>query len=197
MDAVQGADELHAREIAAAQLRRHGLQLRAVEHAHDGRLDHVAEVVAESDLVAAELARLAVEIAAAHARAEVARRLLDAARDIENVRLEDRDRDVQQRCVALDLLPVDGVVARIHDEVDDLERHVAVPLQQLQELGHEHGVLAAGDAHRDPVAGGDEFVLLDGGDERRPEPLVIGLLDAALDQLIGFELSAHVDRSRL
>lgn len=27
-------------------------------------------------------------------------------------------------------------------------------------------------------------------------PLVIGLLDAALDLLIGFELSAHVDRSR-
>ena len=49
------------------------LQLRAVEHAHDGRLDHVAEVVAKGDLVAAELARLAVEIAAAHTRAEVAR----------------------------------------------------------------------------------------------------------------------------
>ena len=154
-------------------------------------------MVAEGDLVAAELARLAVEIAAAHARAEIAWRLLDAARDIENVRLEDRDRDMQQRCVALDLLPVDGVVARIHDEVDDLERHVAVPPQQLQELGHEHGVLAAGDARGDPVAGRDEFVLLDGGDERRPEPLVIGLLDAALDLLIGFELSAHVVRSRL
>ena len=27
VDAVHGADELHAREIAAAQLRRHGLQL--------------------------------------------------------------------------------------------------------------------------------------------------------------------------
>lgn len=104
---------------------------------------------------------------------------------------------MQQRCVALDLLPVDGVVAWVHDEVDDLERHVAVPLQQLQELGHEHGVLAAGDARGDPVAGRDEVVLLDGGDERRPEPLVIGLLDAALDLLIGFELSAHVDRSRL
>ena len=55
---------------------------------------------------------------------------------------------MQQRRVALDLLPVDGVVAWVHDEIDDFERHVAVPLQQLQELGHEHGVLAAGDAHR-------------------------------------------------
>ena len=90
--------------------------------------------MAKGDLVAAELARLAVEIAAAHARAEIAWRLLDAARDIENIRLEDRDWDVQQRCVALDLLPVDGVVAWVHDEVDDFERHVAVPLQQLQEL---------------------------------------------------------------
>ena len=151
----------------------------------------------QRNLVASQLLVLAVQVAPAHARAEIAWRLLDAARDIENVRLEDRDRDMQQRCVALDLLPVDGVVARIHDEVDDLERHVAVPLQQLQELGHEHGVLAAGDAHRDPVAGGDEVILLDGGDERRPEPLVIGLLDAALDQLIGFELSAHVVRSCL
>ena len=178
------------------KFRRHGLQLRAVEHTHDGRLDHIAEVVAEGDLVAAELARLAVEIAAAHPRAEVTRRLVNAARDLENVRGEDRDRDVQQRCVLLDFLAVDGVVAGVHDKIDDLERHVAVALQQLQELGHEHGVLSTGDARGDAVAGRNEVVLLDGRDERRPEPLVIGLLDAALDLLIGFELSAHVDRSR-
>ena len=173
------------------------LQLRAVEHTHDGRLDHVAEMVAEGDLVAAELARLAVEIAAAHPRAEVARRLPGGTRDLENVRGENRDRDVQQRRIVFDLLPVGGVVAGVHDKIDDLERHVAVALQQLQELCHEHGVLAAGDARGDAVAGRDEVILLDGRDERRPEPLVIGLLDAALDLLIGFELSAHVDRSRL
>ena len=45
MDAVHGPDEGHAGEAGAVQLGRHGLQLRTVEHAHDGGLDHIVEVM--------------------------------------------------------------------------------------------------------------------------------------------------------
>ena len=41
----------------------HGLQLGTVEHAHDGRLDHIVEVVAQRDFIAAQLLGLAVQVA--------------------------------------------------------------------------------------------------------------------------------------
>mgnify|MGYP000674753910 CR=1 FL=1 len=85
MDAVERTNQLHAREIRAVQLGQHGLHLRAVEHAHDRRLDDVVEVVAECDLVAAERLRLAVKIAAAHAGAEITGRLLAVVGNIKNV----------------------------------------------------------------------------------------------------------------
>ena len=45
VDAIHGADEFHAAEIQAVELGHHALQLRAVEHRHDGGLDDVGEVV--------------------------------------------------------------------------------------------------------------------------------------------------------
>lgn len=39
--AVERANQLHAREVVAAQLGRHRLQLRAVEHGEQRRLDDV------------------------------------------------------------------------------------------------------------------------------------------------------------
>lgn len=45
VDAIQGADEFHAAEIQAVELGHHALQLRTVEHRHDGGLDDVGEVV--------------------------------------------------------------------------------------------------------------------------------------------------------
>ncbi len=53
VDAVHGADEFHAAEIEAVELGHHALQLRAIEHGHDGGLDDVGEVVPKRNLVAA------------------------------------------------------------------------------------------------------------------------------------------------
>ena len=58
---------------------------------------------------------------------------------------------MQQRGVALDFLAVDFVIAGIHDEVDQLKRHLAVALQLLQKLCHQHGVLTAGNADGDLI----------------------------------------------
>lgn len=72
VDAVQGADELHARKVGAVQLGQHGLELGAEEHAQHRGLDHVVKVVAQSDLVAAQLLCLAVQVPPAHPGAQVA-----------------------------------------------------------------------------------------------------------------------------
>ena len=46
-------------------------------------------------------------------------------------------------------------------------------VEHLDELRHEHGILATGNADGDFVAFFDEFVVFDGGNERRPEPFAV------------------------
>ena len=188
-DAVHRADEGHAGKAGAVELGRHGLQLGAVEHAHDGRLDDIVEVVAQRDLVAAELLGLAVKVAAPHAGAEVAGRFVRAVGHLEDIGLEYRDGDVQQRRVALDALAVDGVVAWVHDEEHQLKRYVAVAMKLLHELCHQHRVLAAGDADGDLVPCLDQLVPFDGHDKWRPQLFTELFDNAALDFLISFQLT--------
>ena len=69
------------------QLRRHGLHLRAVEHAHDCRFNDIVEVVPQRDFIAAQFLRLFVQGTAAHPGAEVAGRLVAVVRNIEDIRL--------------------------------------------------------------------------------------------------------------
>ena len=186
VDAVERADELHPGEVRAVQLGQHGLHLRAVEHAHDRGFDNVVEMMTEGDLVAAERLRLAVQIAAAHTGAQVARVLLAVVRDGKDVGFENRDRNVQQRGVALDFAAVDFVVAGVHDEENDLERDLAVPLEQLHQLRHQHGVLAARNTDRDFIARLNELIPADGERKRVPDGLAEFLDDAAFDQLMRF-----------
>ena len=137
MDAVHRPDQLHALKVFGVELGHHSLELGAVEHADQGGLDHIAEMVAQGDLVAAQLPGLAVEIAPAHLGAEIAGRVIpaDAVGRGKDVRLEDGDGDVQKLGVALDLLTVGGVIARVHDEKDHLEGYVADPVELLHEFG--------------------------------------------------------------
>ena len=44
VDAIQRADQLHSGEMVAVEFGAHGLNLAAVEHAHQGGFDHVGEV---------------------------------------------------------------------------------------------------------------------------------------------------------
>ena len=139
----------------------------------------------QRDLVAAEFLGLAVKVAAPHAGAEVAGRFVRAVGHLEDIGLEYRDGDVQQRRVALDALAVDGVVARIHDKEHQLKGHIAVALQLLHELCHQHRVLAAGDAHGDLVARLNEFIFFHRIDKRLPQLVAVFFDDAPLDHLIG------------
>ena len=163
----------------------HALQLRTVEHRHDGGLDDIGEVVAQRNLVAAQVLCLVVEVAATHLGANVAGGTFGVVCHVENVRLENSDGDFQEFCVAFDFLSVDFVVAGVHHQVFHVEFHVAVAVKHLDELRHEHGILAARDADGDFVAFFDELVVLDGSNERSPEPFTVCLRNApfyALDK---------------
>ena len=75
------------------ELRHHGLDLGTVEHAHEDGLDHIIIMMAQGDFVAAQLLREGVEMTAAHAGTEVARRFLDGIDRIKNVGLKNLNRD--------------------------------------------------------------------------------------------------------
>ena len=181
VDAVHWANQLHAGKIAAVQFRQHGLQLGAVEHPHDGRLHNIVEVMPKCDFVAAHFLRTVVKETAAHPGAEVAGISLGDFRCLENAAVKNADGDFHQGGIVDDALAVFGIVAGIHDEKLRLEGNVGVALQQLHHFRQQHGVLAAGDAHRDVVAGSNHLVLLDATDERPPERLAEIGEDAALD----------------
>ena len=185
VDAIHGADEFHSTIIHAVELGHHALQLRAVEHRHDGGLDDVGEVVTQRNLVAAQVLCLVVEVAAAHLGANVAGGSFGVVRHVENVRLENGDGNFQKFRIAFDFLAVDFVVAGVHHQVFHVEFHVAMAVEHLDELRHEHGILAAGNADGDFVAFFDELVVLDGGNERCPEPFAVRFRNApfyALDK---------------
>ena len=191
-DAVEGTDQGHAREVRAVQLGQHALQLRPVEHADQDGLHHVAHVVAQGDLVAAQLLRAAVEKAPPHPGAEIAGRAADRGRDLEDIRRKDRDRNLQQPRILLDFLPVFIAVARVHHEVHEFKGHLALFLQHPHQHRQQKGILSARHAHGDSVAGLDQLVLLQGGDEGPPEALAELFIDALFDRLVFPQLSCHI-----
>ena len=191
VDFIERPYELHALEMVAVELRKHGPDLGAVEHAHDGRLDDVVKMVPEGNLVAAELFCFAVQPSAAHFGAEVAGAVVLGVCDRKDIGVEYGDGDMQKGCVGIDFLPVLRTVPRVHDEKDVFKRDISVALDFLHEFCHEHGILAAGDAHGDPVACFDEAVTVDCVDKRMPQDFPVLFYNASLNELMGLQLSGH------
>ena len=63
--------------------------------------------------------------------------------------------------ICLDQEPVELVITGIHHEKDKIKSYLAMTLQLLKKLGHQHGVLPAGDADRDPVTFLDQVIFTD------------------------------------
>ena len=181
MHQVEGADELHALEVRAVKLGHHGLHLPAVKHAHEDGLNHVVEVMAQRDFVAAQLAGGVVERAAAHACAGVAGLAVQAPHNLKDVGGHDLERHAEKLDVVGDGLAGVVGVAGVHGEERDLEVATAVAVELLEELGEQKRVLAARDAYGDMVAVANELVVGQGLDERHPQLFAIARDDVALD----------------
>ena len=169
----------------------HGLKLSAVEQAHDSGRDDVGKVVAQRDLVASQLLSLGIQEAPAHPGAEIAGVLLHADGDIENVAVKNRDGNPQQGGVILDEFSILRLVAGVHHHKDQLKGLRGMALQFLHQLGQDHGVLAAGDAHGDPVPRLDQLVPLHGSDKGIPDGFAIGFNETAFGSLLRCEFPGH------
>ena len=84
------------------QFRHHRLYLRPVKHSHKDRLDHIIKMMPQRNLVAAELLCKMIQMAAAHSRAEVTRRIFDMVNRIENIGLEELGVAVERDKVVVD-----------------------------------------------------------------------------------------------
>ena len=189
MDAVEGADELHAREIFAVELGGHGLQLCAVEEPQKRRLDDVGEMMAQSDLGTPQLPGLAVQKAPAHPGAEITGILLHLDRNVKDIAFKHRDGDSQPGSVLFDQCPVGGVITWIHHQKLQVKGPVRVLLEFLHQLCQHHGILSAGDAHGNAVSRRDQLVPLHSGDKGVPQALAIRLDEASLRDLLGGKFS--------
>ena len=168
MHQVEGADEFHALEVCAVKLGHHGLYLPAVEHAHEDGLNHVVEVMAQRDFVAAQLAGGVVERAATHACAGVAGLAVQVPHNLKDVGGHDLKRHAEELGVVGDGFAGVVGVARVHGEERDLEVAAAVAIELLKELGEQKRVLTARDAYGDMVAVANELVVGQRLDERHP-----------------------------
>ena len=151
-DQIEGADQLHSLKVGAVELGHHGLELAGIQHAHQDCFNDIVIMMAQGDLIAAQLFGLAVKVAPAHPGAQVAGRFFDVIDSVKDLRIKKGDRDIQELRVILDDPAILLVVAGIHAQEDQLKGEFVMPFEFLEQLGHQHGVLAAGNADRDLIA---------------------------------------------
>ncbi len=161
-DEVHGANQLHPGEVGAVKLGHHGLHLSTVKHAHQDGFNHIVIVMPQGDLVASQLLGLAVQMPPTHPGTQVAGILFFPVHNIENIRFKDGDGDAKNLGVMLNHLTIGSVIPGIHHQKDQLKGKLPMTLQFLKQLGHEHGILAAGNAYGNAITFLHQIIGADG-----------------------------------
>ena len=68
---------------------------------------------------------------------------------------------MEQLCVAFNLLAVNLIIARIHHQKNQFKRHIAVTVELLHQLRHQHRILTARDTYGNLITGLDQLISLD------------------------------------
>ena len=160
-DQIHRADQFHTFKVGTSEFGHHRLILSGVEHSHQNRLDGIVIVVTQRYFVAAKTLCPAVQISPSHSRTEIARGFFNMKDGVEDRRVEDRDRNPKDPAVFFDQRPVFRKVPGIHTQKRQLEGKLIMPLDLLEEFGHQHGILAAGDTDGDVISLLDQSVLND------------------------------------
>ena len=128
-------------------------------------------MVPEGNLVAPKFFCLRIKVPPSHPRAQITRRFTDVVDRIEDLCFKDFERHTEHFGIAFDERPVEFIVAGVHAEEYEFKVEFVMALELLKELRHEHGVLTAGNADGDLVAGLHQFVFHDALGKRNPERL--------------------------
>ena len=177
--------------VVRFQLGRHALQLAAEEHVQKQRLQNVVAVMAERDLGRAELARHAVQDAAAQPRAQPAGGLAfgdQALDDAVGVLLLDVERNAELLQVVGQHVLRKARLLLVEVDRDDVEVDRRAFAQPHQDVEHRVAVLAARQAHHHLVAVLDHVEVDDRLADLAAQPL------EQLVVLVGFFLLAARER---
>ena len=82
--------------------------------------------------------------------------------NIENIGLENHDRNMEAFCVILDHLAVLRAVSRIHHQEFYIKRKLVVQFQLLKQFCHQHRIFSTGDTDCNAVSFFNQFILIDG-----------------------------------
>lgn len=145
---VKRADQFHSGVMEAVQFWHHGADFGTVKHAHEDGFDHIVEVMAKCNLVAAKFLSMLVKTAAAHLCTQVAWGAAGLLCNFENTCVKDVDGKTESGGIVDYFLPVFSIVAGVHHKIFYLERKVAVFLKMLHTFCKQHRILAAGNTHQ-------------------------------------------------
>src|SRR3990167_6751407 len=171
----------HVPAVIGRELRRHGLQLAAEEQVQEKGFQNVVAMVAQGDPGGAELARQAVEHAAAQARAQRTHGFAFGNQALDHrigILRRDQEFDAQRlQVIGQDMRRIARMLL-IEIDRDKVERYRRQRTQLEQHVEQAIAVFAAGEADHDAVAGFDHVEI---GDR------LSGEAAQALLQLVCFE----------
>ena len=99
---------------------------------------------------------------ATHSCTKITWRFFDIVHCLKNLRFKNSNRHPHDPCIIFNELSINLTVTRIHDKENKLKWKLIVPLQFLEQLRHQHRVLAAGNADRNLVSGLNQIIGIDG-----------------------------------
>ena len=117
-------------------------------------------MVPQCNLVAAQLPCKRIKISTAHSCTQITGGFLHGIYRIKNVTFKNRNRNLECSGIVLNHLTVFLIIARIHHQILYLKIHLAVFLQFLKQLRHQHGILTAGHTDRHPVSILNQLIIL-------------------------------------
>ena len=150
--------------IVGDELRRHRLQLAAVEQVQEERREHVVAMMTERDLRGAKLAGNAVQRAATQPRAQRAHRCTFGDQPLDDtvgVLLDDAERHAAALEIAWQHVGGEARLFLIKVDGNKLEGLRRAPLQRQQDIEQAVAILAARQADHDAIVGVDHRIVGD------------------------------------
>ena len=138
-------------------------------------------MMAQGDLVAAQLLGIGIEVASSHSGAEVAGRFVHIHHHIKDIGFKDPDGNPHQLCVGFDQSPVVRMITRVHHNELQTEIHLSMAAYLLHAFSQQHGVLTTGNADGDVVSLFYHLIFIQCLNKRPPDIFAILLDDAPFD----------------
>ena len=166
---IEWTDQLHSLKICTMQFWHHRLDLSAVKHSHQDRLDHIIIMMTQRNLITSHIFCKMIQMSSAHSRTEIARRLLHVKYRFKNVGFKDCDRNIQFLRIIFNNLAILRAVSRIHYKKLHFKIKLVVYFQFLKTFRHQHRIFSTGNTDCNLISRFYQFIRVDRFCKFRPD----------------------------